>query len=103
MKVRVPRQASSVVFDYILRPVIEGKYEGFYGAERNAAVVAAHEEPYICGWSARQVEEMIRQIGLMALSDVDTDFLTRRYLIGTDGQPDGMMCDYLRIMYAGVP
>jgi methyltransferase (TIGR00027 family) len=94
---------STVVLDYILRPVIEGKYQGFYGAARNAAVVGAHGEPYICGWTAREAEEMIRQIGLVVVSDVDADFLTRRYLIGTDGHPDGMMCDYLRIMHARVP
>ena len=92
-----------MVFDYTLRPVIEGKYEGFYGAARTAAAVAAHGEPYICGWTAREAEEMIRQIGLVVVSDVDTDFLTRQYLIGTDGQPDGMMCDYLQIMHARVP
>ena len=94
---------STVVFDYVLRPVIESKYAGFYGGERTAAAVAARGEPFICGWTAREVEELIRQIGLVVLSDVDTDFLTRRYLIGTDGYPDGMMCDFFRIMYAEVP
>jgi hypothetical protein len=92
-----------VVFDYVLRPVIEGKYAGFYGAERTAAAVAAHGEPFICGWTALEAEKMIRQIGLVVASHVDTDSLTRRYLMGANGQLDGMMCDFLRIMYAGVP
>ena len=94
---------SNVVFDYILRPILEGKYEGFCGAEYAAATVEAHGEPYVCGWTAREAEEMIRQIGLEVVSHVGTDFLTRRYLIGTDGQPDGMMGNFYRIMHARVP
>jgi methyltransferase (TIGR00027 family) len=94
---------STVVFDYILRPVIEGQYEGFYGAAESAATVAAHGEPYVCGWTAREAEEMIGQIGLRVVSHVGTDFLTRRYLLGTDGRLDGKMGNFCRIMYAGVP
>jgi methyltransferase (TIGR00027 family) len=94
---------STVVYDYILRPVIEGHYKGFYGAERIAATVATHGEPYICGWTDHEAEEMIQQTGLEMVSNVDTDFLTKRYLIGSDGRPDGMMGNFYRIMHARVP
>lgn len=96
-------RGSTVVFDYILRPVVEHKYDGFYGAEYTAAIVAAHGEPYVCGWTAREAEELVRKIGLEVVSHVGTDFLTRRYLIGSDGQPDGKMGNFYRIMHARVP
>ena len=94
---------STVVFDYILRPIIEGKYDGFYGAAQSASAVAAHGEPYICGWTAREASDLVQQVGLEIVSDVDTDFLTRQYLIGSDGQPDGMMGNFHRIMHVRVP
>ncbi len=94
---------SDVVFDYILRPVIEHKYEDFYGAEYIATIVAAHGEPYVCGWTAREAEELVRKIGLEVISHVGTDFLTEKYLIGTDRRQDGIMGNFYRIMNARVP
>ena len=95
---------STVVFDYILRPIIEGKYDGFYGgAQSNAETVAARGEPYVCGWTAREASDMVQEIGLEIVSDVDTDFLTEQYLIDSNGQADGIMGNFYRIMYARVP
>ena len=41
--------------------------------------------------------------GLLVVSDLGPAELTARYLIGSDGQPDGMMVEFPRIMYARVP
>ena len=94
---------STVVFDYILRPVIEGRYEGFLGAEYTAVAVSAHGEPYVCGWTAGEAEELVRQNGLLVVSHVGPDFLTEKYLIGTDGRQNGLMGNFYRIMHARVP
>jgi hypothetical protein len=40
---------------------------------------------------------------LVVVSDIGPAELTARYLIGADGQPDGMMVEFPPIMHARVP
>lgn len=40
---------SRVIYDYLLREVVEGRYEGFYAAESIAEAVARRGEPYVTG------------------------------------------------------
>ena len=42
---------SSVVYDYVLQPVIENKFGGLYGAEGTTIAVASIGEPYVSGWT----------------------------------------------------
>jgi hypothetical protein len=41
--------------------------------------------------------------GLAVVSDLGADELTARYLTGSDGQPDGMMGEFQRILHLRVP
>jgi hypothetical protein len=41
--------------------------------------------------------------GLVVVSDLGPAEQTARYLIGSDGQPDGMMGEYQRIIHLRVP
>jgi hypothetical protein len=39
----------------------------------------------------------------MVVSDLGPGELTARYLVGSDGHPDGMMGEFQRIIHARVP
>jgi hypothetical protein len=65
--------------------------------------VADHGEPDINVWTFNEASTMVNQAGLEVVSNVDSDFLTQQYLIGLDGQPDSMMANFMRIIYARVP
>jgi hypothetical protein len=60
-------------------------------------------EPLLTGWSQRQAAEIATREGLVVVSDVGPPELTARYLIGSDGQPDGMMGEFTRIIHVRVP
>jgi methyltransferase (TIGR00027 family) len=93
---------SVVVYDYVLRDVIQGKYGKYYAAGSTAAAVAGVGEPYVTGWTPRGAAAFVRKHGLKVVEDVDHKQLTRRYLTGTDGKPDGRVHDWLRIIEARV-
>ncbi len=92
---------SSVVFDYMLLPVIEGDYR-YYGSRRIATAVARRGEPYIFGIREGGAEHFVRSKGLTSNSDLGPKDLTQAYLIRRDGSVDGRMAEFLRIMQARV-
>jgi methyltransferase (TIGR00027 family) len=94
---------SSVVYDYVLDAALRPDGGGIYGAKSAAAYVASVGEPLLTGWSQRQAAEIATREGLVVVSDVGPAELTMRYLIGADGQPDGMMAEFPRIIHARVP
>lgn len=94
---------SRVVFDYILRRVVEANFDGMYGAARGALGVALAGEPYVTGWTPHAAAAFATQQGLMVIEDLGTEELTRQYLTGSDGKPDGRMPDGHRILQAQVP
>ena len=94
---------SSVVYDYVLDATLRPDGGGIYGAKSTAAYLASVGEPLLTGWSQRQATDIATREGLAVVSDVGPAELTARYLIGTDGQPDGMMIEFPRIMHAQVP
>jgi methyltransferase (TIGR00027 family) len=94
---------SSVVYDYVLDAALRPDGGGIYGAKSAAAYVASVGEPLLTGWSQRQAAEIATREGLVVLSDVGHAELTTRYLIGADGQPDGMMAEFPRIIHVRVP
>jgi len=94
---------SSVVYDYVLDATLRPDGGGLYGAKSTAAYLASVGEPLLTGWSQRQAADIATREGLMVVSDVGPAELTARYLIGSDGQPDGMMGEFPRIMHVRVP
>lgn len=91
-----------VVYDYVLRRVTEGDYEGLYAAKKLAQGVAAIGEPFVSGWTPEEAAEFAARHGLEVVDDLDDAALTRRYLTNTRGQPDGRMPDWQRIIDARV-
>ena len=94
---------SSVVYDYVLDAALRPDGGGIYGAKSTAAYLASVGEPLLTGWSQGQAAAIATREGLVVVSDVGPAELTARYLIGTDGQPDGMMVEFPRILHARVP
>jgi len=93
---------SSVVFDYILRRVSSGDYKGLYAASSAAKGVARIGEPFVTGWTSEEAAAFADRHGLSVLSDLDARELTRRYLTGSNGKPDGRIPDWYRIIDARV-
>lgn len=94
---------SALVYDYVLRRVIDGDYAGLYGARSTAESVALIGEPFVTGWTPEEAAEFARQNGLAVLDDLSPEEQTRRYLTGSDGRPDGRTTDWQRIIEVKVP
>src|SRR5215468_1886147 len=82
---------STVVYDYVLDGALRPDGGGIYGAKSAAAYVASVGEPLLTGWSQSQAAAFAMREGLVVVSDLGPAELTSRYLIGSDGQPDGMI------------
>ncbi len=94
---------SSVVYDYVLEAALRPDGGGLYGAKSTAAYLASVGEPLLTGWSQRQAAAIATREGLVVVSDIGPAELTARYLTGSDGQPDGMMVEFPRIIHLRVP
>jgi methyltransferase (TIGR00027 family) len=94
---------SSVVYDYVLDGALRPDGGGLYGAKSVAAYVASVGEPLLTGWSQSQATAFATREGLVVVSDLGPAELTARYLIGSDGQPDGTIGEYQRIIHVRVP
>lgn len=94
---------SLLVYDYVLRRVVDGDYAGLYGARSAAEGVASMGEPFVTGWTPQQAAAFARENGLTVLDDLSPEEQTRRYLTGSDGRPDGRTTDWQRILDAKVP
>jgi methyltransferase (TIGR00027 family) len=94
---------SSVVYDYALDGALRPDGGGLYGARSAAAYVASVGEPLVTGWSQSQAAALVTREGLAVVSDLGPRELTARYLIGSDGEPDGMMSEATRIIHVRVP
>lgn len=94
---------SSVVYDYALEGALRPDGGGLYGAKTTAAYLASVGEPLVTGWSPSQAAAFATREGLVVVSDLGPAELTARYLIGSDGEPDGMMGEFTRIIHARVP
>lgn len=95
--------SSRVVYDYLLRPVVEGRYAGFYAADYIAFAVARRGEPYVTGWTPPEAADFARRHGLVVVEDVGDKELIQRHLLGSDGKPDGRLLNWQRIIEATVP
>ncbi|MEP6875847.1 MAG: SAM-dependent methyltransferase [Burkholderiales bacterium] len=93
---------SRLVFDYALRRAIEGPREGLFGMTETFDALRARGEPMVTGWTQAEAASFVGANGLVLTDDLGSDQLTQRYLIGTDGQPDGRMLEGNRILDARV-
>jgi methyltransferase (TIGR00027 family) len=93
---------SIVVFDYILRRVVEGDYLGLYAAISQAQGVAQLGEPFITGWTPEEAAAFAAGHRLTVLEDLGAPEMTRRYLTGSNGKPDGRIPEWYRIIFAKV-
>jgi methyltransferase (TIGR00027 family) len=94
---------SSVVYDYVLDAALRPDGGGLYGAKSTAAYLASVGEPLLTGWSQGQAAAIATREGFVIVSDVGPVELTARYLTGSDGQPDGMMSEFSRIIHVRMP
>ena len=94
---------SSVVYDYVLDAALRPDGGGLYGARSTALYLASVGEPVVMGWSVSQAAAIAAREGLVVVSDLGPAELTARYLIGSDGEPDGMMSEGQRIVLVRVP
>jgi methyltransferase (TIGR00027 family) len=94
---------SRVVYDYLLRPVVEGRYAGYYAAESIASAVTRRGEPYVTGWLPPEAAAFAKKHGLAVIEDVGEQELVQRHLTGSDGKPDGRLLDWQRLIEARVP
>jgi methyltransferase (TIGR00027 family) len=93
---------SRVVYDYVLKRVIQGRTQGMYAIGENSRGVAMFGEPFVTGWTPRGAGAFAGRQGLKVIEDLDTKELTQRYLTGSDGKPDGRMPEGYRILQAQV-
>jgi len=93
---------SKAVYDYVLRQVIDGKFEGLFAAYRTAKGVAALGEPFVTGWTPAEAAAFARESGLEVEHDLDDAELTRRYLTSPSGKVDGRTTNWQRIIDATV-
>ena len=93
---------SQIVFDYVLKDVVQGNYSA-YGARKAAKFVALMGEPYTFGISPKQLASFVHLHGLRLLSDLGPQDLTQRYLISSNGTVSGKIAGFLRIVHADVP
>jgi len=93
---------SSIVYDYVLRGVAQGDYEGLYSAREAVLGVARAGEPFVTGWSPQEAAGFAKRHGLTVREDLDAAALTRRFLTGSDGKPDGRIPEWYRVIDAEV-
>jgi methyltransferase (TIGR00027 family) len=94
---------SRVVYDYLLRPVVEGRYEGYWAADYLAFAVSRRGEPYVTGWTPPEAAAFVKKHGLAVIEDVGDKELLARHMLGSDGKPDGRLLNWQRIIEAKVP
>lgn len=81
---------SSVVLDYVLRGLIEGKVKD-RACTRAMTKVATKGEPWIFGLEKVEAERFLEERGLRVLSNFGPEDQTRRYLMKSNGTVDGEM------------
>jgi len=94
---------SRAVYDYVLRQVIDKKFDRYPAAAETAYWMWRRGEPYVSGWTPRQAAAFAKKHGLQVVEDVGDKELVRRHLTGSDGKPDGRMINWTRLIEVRVP
>lgn len=95
-------RGSRVVYDYLLRDVIEEKFDGHYAARYITGAVKQSGEPFVTGWTPAEAAAFVKKHGLVVVEDLGEKELAEQYLTGSDGKPEGRLLDWQRIMEAQV-
>jgi methyltransferase (TIGR00027 family) len=93
---------SSILFDYVLKPVIDGTSRD-YICKQIATMVASIGEPMIFGIKEGKAEQFVNQRGFVVLSHLSPEELTKKYLVRSDGSIDGPIPKCFRILHVSVP
>ena len=91
---------STVVYDYLLKQVIDGRYDGLWAAGTISIGVATIGEPFVTGWTPAGAAAYAKKHGFRVVEDVGAKELTARHLTGSDGRPDGRVLEWHRIIEA---
>ena len=94
---------SVVVYDYVLKDIIQGKTQRYYAAGWLAYTVERSGEPFVFGWTRAEAAAWAKKRGFRVVEDIGDKELTRRHLMGSNGKPDGRMFDWSRLIEARVP
>ena len=94
---------SRVVYDYVLRQVIDKKFDKHPASAETAYWMERWGEPYVSGWTPRQAAAFAKKHGLQVVEDVGDKELGRRHLIGSDGRPAGTAVNWTRLIQVKVP
>ena len=94
---------SRVVYDYIVRPVVEGKFKGYWAADYITLALSNRGEPYVTGWTPKEAAGFVKKQGLVLVEDVGDKELAKRHNTGSDGKQDGRLFNWQRFLEARVP
>jgi methyltransferase (TIGR00027 family) len=94
---------SRLVYDYVLRPVIERKYKNYWAADYVSFAVERAGEPFVTGWMPREAAAFAKKHGLVVVEDVGNKELLQRHMTGSDGKPDGRLLNWQRFIEVKVP
>lgn len=96
---------SAVVFDYLPKAAIRGNDAKYQRVRRMSFRMQLAGEPLLSGLpeDTETTETYINDCGLKVLSNIGPQDLTRMYLVGSDGKPDGQPSQHFRIIHARVP
>src|SRR5262245_41741887 len=75
---------SVVVYDYVLKDVIQGKTQRYYSAAYVAHTVERLGEPFVSGWTKVEAAAWAKKRGFRVVEDLDHVALGRRHLTGAN-------------------
>jgi methyltransferase (TIGR00027 family) len=93
----------SVVFDYLIKREGDARADLSPQEQMTKERLNAVGEPFKFALPADGVEQFVVRCGLEIVSDLGSEELTRRYLIGGDGSVFGELPVYFHLMHARVP
>ena len=94
---------SAAVFDYVPDAIIAGDYSKYPAARFAQVRCEAAGEPWIFGFPDGAADRYVQARGLTVVEDIGAEELKQRFLIRSNGKPDGNPANYYRIMHVAVP
>jgi len=94
---------SMAVFDYVPDSVIAGDFSRYPAAKFTMVRCEVAGEPWTFGFPEGSPDRYVNKLGLTVVEDLGAEELKERFLIGSNGKPDGDPARYFRIMLVSVP